>query len=163
MLVTLLIAVLLGLCILGGGVLLSRRRPSRSRRLDGWARIEGACGSTLEIGLGIEDGRVGRSAYRADGCGYNCTCLHAATRLAKGMAPDDLFDIDAQAILRSAGNIPEDHRHCAEMAARTLHAASRNYLEKCEEQGVETVPERCAARDGQDAFSLRREHEENIR
>ena len=131
MLETLLIAVLLGLCMLGGGVLLSQRRPSRSRRLDGWARVEGACGSILEIGLDIEDGRVGRTVYRAEGCGYNCTCLHAAARLARGKAPDDLFDIDAEAILRAVGDIPDDHRHCAEMAARTLHAASRDYLEKC--------------------------------
>ena len=147
MLASLLIAALLALGIVAGWALLSRRQASGSRRLDGWARVGGSCGSTLEIGLGIRNGRVAHTLCRADGCGYNCTCLNAAARLARGRTLDALFDIDADAILRTVGDVPEDHRHCAHLAAHTLHAASRDCLEKRRATGFEAAPLKSEGRD----------------
>ncbi len=131
MLVNLLIATLLALCLLAGWALLSRIKPSRSRRmLDGWARVEGSCGRSMEIGLAVAGGRVQRSVARTDGCGCDRACLDAAARLARGKALPEIFAIDAPAILRAAGDIPDDHRHCADTAARALHAASRRAMER---------------------------------
>ena len=118
--------VLLIAAIVCGWTLLSRLKSSLRRQAGGRARVQGACGSQLEMGLELSDGRVARAICRAEGCGHNSVCLHAAGRLARGKSLQELLDIDAEAIRRAVGDLPEDHHHCAEAAARALHAASEN-------------------------------------
>ena len=118
--------VVLVVAVVCGWALLSRLKLMHQRRTRGRARVEGACGSQLEMGLELADGRVTRATCRAEGCGHNSVCLHAAGRLARGKSLQELLDIDAEAIRRAVGDLPEDHGHCAEAAARALHAASEN-------------------------------------
>jgi hypothetical protein len=145
LLLNLALAAILILTVVAGWALLSRIQTARPRRADGWARVEGTCGSRLDIGLSLVDGRVERSVCRAQGCGYDCACIQAAGRLARGKTPAELLRIDADAIRRAVGDLPEDHGHCAHTAARALHAASRDCLRAGGSPMPETLNGGCAA------------------
>ncbi len=54
--------------------------------------------------------------------------LLAASRLAKAKSPVEVLDIDPKAISKAAGGIPEDHQHCAVLAAQILHLAVDKYM-----------------------------------
>jgi NifU-like protein involved in Fe-S cluster formation len=97
---------------------------------DGKARITGKCGDTMEIGLQFNRGIVITSTHWTDGCTYSFNCGLAAAGLAKGKTAEALFDIDAGMIQQSIGGLPSDYRHCAELAAETLHAAADDYMRK---------------------------------
>ena len=111
-----------------GWTILHILKPRRLRDADGRARMTGNCGDTMEISLAFHDGCVSKIAHRTDGCAYSLTCLVAATRLAEGKRPEDLLDITPWMIERSAGALPDDHKHCAALAAKTLHAAVDDYM-----------------------------------
>lgn len=63
-----------------------------------------------------------------DECVYSVNCLVAAADLAKGKTPEAILDIDADAIRAAIGDLPTDHRHCASLAADTLHSAIDGYM-----------------------------------
>ena len=97
----------------------------------GRARITGKCGDTMELGLQFDRGRVATSSHWTDGCTYSFNCGLAAATLAKGKTAEALFNIDADMIQQAIGGLPTDYRHCAQLAAQTLHAAADDYLRKC--------------------------------
>lgn len=41
---------------------------------DGYARITGSCGDTMEIFLRFENGRVKEATFQTDGCGSSTVC-----------------------------------------------------------------------------------------
>jgi NifU-like protein involved in Fe-S cluster formation len=143
--VTLLLSAVLALAIAAGCLLMVNRRRPRFRGAQGCARVESSCGSRLEMGLHLKDGRVARADVRAEGCAYNCTCLQAAARLARGKTLPEVLGIDAEAIVSRVGEIPDDHLHCAQAAARTLHAASQACRDNAPAAAV-TRPSRASAR-----------------
>lgn len=96
---------------------------------DGYARVTGPCGDTMEIFLRFEDDRVADSAFRTDGCGSSMACGSLAAEMARGKTPDDLLDITGESILERAGGLPaEEERHCAFLAAETLQEALNTYM-----------------------------------
>jgi chromosome segregation ATPase len=48
--------------------------------------------------------------------------------LALGKDPDELTNITGETILNTLGNMPEEDRHCAFLAAETLQDALHNYM-----------------------------------
>ncbi|GBC59752.1 hypothetical protein DENIS_0693 [Desulfonema ishimotonii] len=114
----------------GGWSLLHLRNRPHPVEADGRARVTGSCGDTMEMCLTFASGRVVRTSRRTDGCGYSLNCILAATRLAVGRSPAEILDIDADTIGKAAGGLPEDHRHCATLAARTLHEAVDHYMKR---------------------------------
>jgi NifU-like protein involved in Fe-S cluster formation len=97
---------------------------------DGKARITGRCGDTMEICLQFEADKVVKSTHWTDGCTFSFNCAMAAADLAKGRTPQALLDIDADAIQKAIGGLPEDNMHCAELAAETLHSAVNDYMKR---------------------------------
>ncbi len=97
---------------------------------DAEARITGACGDTMEIRLLFEKDAVTETSHWTDGCIYSVNCVLAATDLAKGKSPEAILDIDADAICSAIGDLPKDHRHCASLAASTLHSAIDDYMRR---------------------------------
>jgi NifU-like protein involved in Fe-S cluster formation len=85
----------------------------------------------MEVGLQFDGGKVVTSSHWTDGCTYSFNCGLAAADLAKGKTAEALFGIDADRIQQAIGDLPSDYRHCAELAAQTLHAAADDYLRKC--------------------------------
>ena len=97
---------------------------------DAQARITGACGETMEIRMCFEKDKLVKASHWTDGCVYSLNCIHCATQLAKRKTPEEILDITPDDIQASIGELPTDHRHCADLAAETLHSAIDDYMKK---------------------------------
>jgi nitrogen fixation NifU-like protein len=97
---------------------------------DGYARITGECGDTMQIFLKFENEKVAAATFQADGCGSSAVCGSLAAELALGEGPDELAEITGETILGLLGKLPEEEHHCAYLAAKTLRAALNSYMRK---------------------------------
>ncbi len=97
---------------------------------DGYGRVTGSCGDTMEIFLKFENDKVKEASFQTDGCGSSAVCGSFAAELCLGRSPDDVLDITGEAILKKAGGLPEEKRHCAFLSAEALHEALNNYMIK---------------------------------
>lgn len=95
---------------------------------DGFARITGPCGDTMEICLKVTDGRVMNASFWTDGCGPSIASGSMVTELAKGKSVSEAQKITQQDVLDALGGLPEDNLHCALLAANTLKEAIKDYL-----------------------------------
>jgi len=97
---------------------------------DGYGRVTGSCGDTMEIFLKFEKGRVKAAAFQTDGCGPSQVCGSFAAETALGKTPDELVEISGETILDILGGLPKENEHCAFLAAETLQEAVDNYMKK---------------------------------
>lgn len=95
---------------------------------DGYGRVTGSCGDTMEIFLRFEKGRVKHASFQTDGCGSSTVCGSFAAELALGKTPDELIDITGETILEILGGLPEEDRHCAFLAVDALHESLDHYM-----------------------------------
>ena len=95
---------------------------------DAHASIKGSCGDTMEIFLKFNANRVVDASYVTDGCASSAISGSFAAELAIGKEPDELTDITGDVVLETIGRLPEDDRHCADLAAETLQVALNNYM-----------------------------------
>ncbi len=95
---------------------------------DGFGRITGPCGDTMEICLKVRDNRVMNASFWTDGCGTTIASGSMVTELAKGKSVLEAQKIRQQDILDALGGLPEDSLHCALLAASTLKEAIKDYL-----------------------------------
>mgnify|MGYP001827497300 CR=1 FL=1 len=95
---------------------------------DGYARITGGCGDTMEIFLKFDDKSVTKASYITDGCVSSRICGSFAAELAIGKTPEDLSDITGEMILHKIGSFPDDEKHCAFLAARAIQEALNDYM-----------------------------------
>jgi len=94
---------------------------------DGFGRITGPCGDTMEIFLKVVGDKVVDTAFYTDGCGPTIACGSMATELVKGKSIAEALSITSDEILNSLGGLPEENLHCSVLAANTLRAAVRDY------------------------------------
>jgi len=97
---------------------------------DASASVTGACGDTMEFYLNIGDNTVKEVKFHADGCGYTSACGAVAAFYADGRVLEEALYVSPGLILKTLGNVPEDHRHCAILAATTLYKALADHLLK---------------------------------
>ena len=97
---------------------------------DGYGRVTGTCGDTMEIFLRFEKDRVKEATFQTDGCGSSTVCGSFAAELSLGRNPDEVAEISGETILEILGGLPEEDRHCAFLAAETLQVALDDYLRK---------------------------------
>jgi len=96
---------------------------------DGYARVQGTCGDTMEMFVKIKDETIVECSFQTDGCGTTIVCGSAATELAAGKSfLEALGAVSAAEILRVLGGLPESSVHCAQLAAETLRRAMADYL-----------------------------------
>jgi len=95
---------------------------------DGFARVTGPCGDTMEIWLKVKNGTIAEANFLTDGCGTSIASGSMATEMAKGKAVAQAQRISQQGVLSALGGLPEESKHCALLAANTLRAAIRDYL-----------------------------------
>ena len=104
--------------------------PKESRKMeapDGFARITGPCGDTMEFYLKIEDGKLADVSFQTDGCNPSLAAGGITAELAKGLSLDDAAEFSQQFILDSLGGLPEENEHCALLSVNTLKEAIKNY------------------------------------
>jgi nitrogen fixation NifU-like protein len=97
---------------------------------DGYGRVTGSCGDTMEIFLRFDQERVKDARFQTDGCGASTVCGSFAAEFALGKSAEELVEITGERILDFLGGLPEEERHCAFLAADTLHEAMNDYMMK---------------------------------
>ncbi len=95
---------------------------------DGYARITGPCGDTMEVRLKVSNNTITEIRFETDGCGTSIASGSMMTEMAKGQSLSAAIRISQQDILDSLGGLPEASQHCALLAASTLKAAVRDCL-----------------------------------
>ena len=96
---------------------------------DGYAKVKGICGDTMEMFLRVKDETITECAFQTDGCGTSIVCGSVATELAVGKPLiEALGAVSAAEILKVLGGLPESDVHCAQLAAETLRRAFADYL-----------------------------------
>lgn len=95
---------------------------------DGYAKITGPCGDTMEIFFKVRNNKIEDITYKTDGCMTSHAAGSAATVIAKGKAVRECLTINQSSILEHLGGLPEDSEHCALLAATTFQRALRNYV-----------------------------------
>jgi len=95
---------------------------------DGFGRVTGPCGDSMEMYLRTRDGRVTNASFWTDGCGPSIASGSMVTELVKGKSVADAQRITQNDVLNALGGLPEESLHCALLAANTLKEAIRDYL-----------------------------------
>jgi nitrogen fixation NifU-like protein len=95
---------------------------------DGFGRITGPCGDTMEICLKINNGTIIGATFSTDGCGATIACGSMATEMIKGQYIAEALAISQSAILEALGGLPEENHHCALLAANAVKAAIQDYI-----------------------------------
>jgi len=97
---------------------------------DGFARVKGKCGDTMEIYLKFGNSRVKEALYQTDGCGSSNVCGSFAAEMSIGKSPEEILGITGKKILNKLGGLPKEEEHCAFLAAETLQGALNDYMVK---------------------------------
>ena len=104
------------------------RNVGDMRDADGFAKVTGPCGDTMEIWLRIKNGTIAEASFLTDGCGTSIASGSMVTEMVKGKSIAEARKINQQDVLTALGGLPEESEHCALLAANTLKAAIRDYL-----------------------------------
>lgn len=95
---------------------------------DGFARITGSCGDTMEIWIRVKDDTIVGSTFMTDGCGTSAAAGSMVTEVARGKKIGEAQRISQQDVLAALGGLPDESQHCALLAADTLKAAIRDHI-----------------------------------
>jgi nitrogen fixation NifU-like protein len=99
---------------------LNPRNRGKVRNADGFAKIKGPCGDTMEISFKVKDHRISKIRFATDGCATSIASGSMATELAKGKKIEMILD--------ALEGLPEESIHCALLASNTLKEAVKDYL-----------------------------------
>ncbi len=95
---------------------------------DGYAKITGPCGDTMEVWLNVRNDKISDISFMTDGCGTSITSGSMMTTLAHGKSIGEAAKISQKDILDALGGMPEESQHCALLAANTLKKAISDCL-----------------------------------
>jgi len=88
---------------------------------------KGPCGDTMEFFLTINDAIIEKAHFITDGCGASVATACQTTLLIEGKSLDYAEKLTPKDIDDALKGLPEDHKHCAELAIRTLNRAIKSY------------------------------------
>jgi len=110
------------------------QNPRNFRKIenpDGYAKVKGPCGDTMEMFLKIDKENISECGFQTDGCGTTIVCGSVSTELTLNNSfTQALALVSADEILKELGGLPESDVHCAQLAAETLRRALADYLYK---------------------------------
>lgn len=107
------------------------RYQGRMVNADAQSAVTGVCGDTIEIYLKFENDCVKKASYFTDGCASSAICASFAAELTLDKKPDDLTEITGEAVLKRIGQLPQEDRHCADLAAEAVQEALSAYMKRC--------------------------------
>lgn len=99
---------------------------------DGYAVLTGRCGDIDEFFLRISDGRIREARFRTSGCFFTVAACESVASIAEGKTVEKALQITQQEALDDLNGLPEDHEHCAFLAATALRKAVESYLKGTE-------------------------------
>jgi nitrogen fixation NifU-like protein len=98
------------------------------------ACLTGSCGDRMCIALDIEGDRIRSVGFETTGCGPSQVCGSVACELADGKSLEEAAGVDGSDVLGLLGGLPEEHQHCAYLAAETLREAIKQFWKACDGQ-----------------------------
>lgn len=104
-------------------------RHARLQNPDGYGRRTGECGDTVEMFLGIKNGRIQSVSYDTNGCINTNACANTVSHLAEGRTIDEGWEITHENVIDFLETLPEENYHCAELAVGAFYRALANYQE----------------------------------
>lgn len=107
---------------------LNPRNVGAMQGADGFARVTGTCGDTMEIWIKVVNDIVRQATFNTDGCGPSITSGSMVTELARGKSIAETQKTAPSDVLDALGGLPQESEHCALLAINTLKAATREYL-----------------------------------
>ena len=84
----------------------------------------------VTIFLQIREGKVGKAAFKAIGCGVTMACCSVLTEMVVGQSPDQCSSLTAADIIDSLEGLPLDKHFCAELAVESLRRAVERLRER---------------------------------
>ena len=90
----------------------------------------GPCGDTMKLFLKIKEGIIEKANFVTDGCGASVATASQPTLLIEGKSLDYAEKLKPIDIDKALKGLPEDHKHCAELAVRTLRRLINKYKDK---------------------------------
>ncbi len=96
---------------------------------DGYGKKTGACGDTVEIFLMVRKNRIHSASFITDGCINTNACANTLVFLAEGKTIAQAWGITPEKVIDFLETLPEEHAHCAELAAGALYLALVNFQE----------------------------------
>ena len=115
---------------------LNPRNQGEVRNADGFAKIKGPCGDTMQISFKVKGGRLSRIKFMTDGCASSIASGSMATELAEGKKLEEATKISQEMILDALDGLPEESVHCALLASSTLKEAIKNYFDSKRKDSV---------------------------
>ena len=116
---------------------LNPRNLGKIRNPDGFAKIKGPCGDSMQIFFKVKDHKISKIRFKTDGCASSIASGSMATELAQGKKPEEAVEISQQMILGALDGLPEESVHCALLASNTLKEAIKNYFDSKRNDPVE--------------------------
>ena len=95
---------------------------------DGFARVTGSCGDTMEMYIKVDGERLCEVSYTTDGCGSSSVAGSFTAELATDKAIEEVFSLSGVDVLKEIGSFPEAEEHCAYLAVQTLQEALNAYM-----------------------------------
>ncbi|MFX0073999.1 MAG: iron-sulfur cluster assembly scaffold protein, partial [Candidatus Hermodarchaeota archaeon] len=84
---------------------------------------EGPCGDSMSFFLKIKDNIIEKANFITDGCGASVATGCQTMLLIENKTVDDAKKLQPEDVDVALNGLPEDHKHCAELAIRTLRRA----------------------------------------
>jgi nitrogen fixation protein NifU and related proteins len=107
-------------------------RPKNNKKIespDGFAKIAGIDGHTMEIFLKVKDGIITDSSFQTDGCKGYIASGDMVVEMVKGESIDKAKNLTTQDIISALDGLPKENEHCALLAVNTLKEALRELAE----------------------------------
>jgi nitrogen fixation NifU-like protein len=111
---------------------LNLRNRGRVKNADGFTKIKGPCGDTMQISFKVKDRKLSKIKFMTDGCASSIAAGSIATELAQGRKIEEAAEISQEMILDALDGLPEESVHCALLASNTLKEAIKNHISKKE-------------------------------
>jgi nitrogen fixation protein NifU and related proteins len=97
---------------------------------DGFARVTGSCGDTMEIFLKVDKGVISDSSFQTDGCNPSKASGGMVAYMVRGKSIDIVQRLTPEDILDELGGLPEENEHCASLAVDTLKKALEDMADR---------------------------------
>ena len=90
-------------------------------------KYKGPCGDSMIFYLKINGNIIEKANFITDGCGASLATACQTTLLIEGKSLSFAEALEPEDIDLALKGLPEDHKHCAELAIRTLRRAINKY------------------------------------
>ena len=92
-----------------------------------WHAYEGPCGDTMQFFLKIRNNTIEKIHFVTSGCAASIAAGSQTTILVEGKPLEFVETLKPEDIDNALGGLPDDHKHCAELALRTLVRSIEKY------------------------------------